>query len=119
LPRRAALSKANVLLFAQVKSAKAHTEIDSQRTSDMGTHIKTTVDIADDLLKRSKHLAHRENRTLRELIEEGLDLVLRQGEKKPSGAVSLPTSGGDGLMPEFSGAGWEKFRDEIYRGHGA
>jgi len=85
----------------------------------MGTHIKTTVDISDDLLKRSKRFAHQENRTLRELIEEGLDLVLLRGEKKPATAAKLPTSGGDGLTAEFAGAGWEKFRDEIYRSHGA
>jgi hypothetical protein len=25
---------------------------------------------------------------------------------------------GDGLTPEFSGAGWDKIRDEIYRDRG-
>jgi len=85
----------------------------------MGTHIKTTVDIADDLLRRAKRLAHQENRTLRELIEEGLDSVLMRGARKPVRVVKLPTSGGDGLTAEFAGAGWEKFRDEIYRSHGS
>ena len=85
----------------------------------MGTHIKTTVDISDDLFKRAKQMAHSENCTLRELIEEGLEDVLGRGSRKPVGAVKLPVSGGDGLTAEFAGAGWEKFRDEIYRSNGA
>jgi hypothetical protein len=53
------------------------------------------------------------------LIEEGLDSVLMRGARKPVRVVKLPTSGGDGLTAEFAGAGWEKFRDEIYRSHGS
>jgi hypothetical protein len=93
--------------------------IDRAKSHDMGTHIKTTVDISDALFKRAKQLAHSEKRTFRELIEEGLEDVLERGARKPVGAVKLPVSGGDGLTAEFSGAGWEKFRDEIYRSHGA
>lgn len=85
----------------------------------MGAHIKTTIDIADDLLARAKHLARKEDRTLREIVEEGLDLVLLRRAHKPAAPASLPTSGGDGLTAEFRGAGWETFRDEIYRGRGA
>jgi hypothetical protein len=39
--------------------------------------VKTTVDIADDLLKRSQQLAKREGSTLRAVLEEGLRLVLK------------------------------------------
>ncbi len=85
----------------------------------MGTHIKTTIEIADELLTRAKRLAHKENLTLRELMEEGLDLALMRRAQPPARKVNLPTSGGDGLTPEFRGAGWEKIRDEIYPAPGA
>jgi len=81
----------------------------------MGTHIKTTIDIADDLLTRAKRVARKEKRTLREIVEEGLDLALLRRAHKPTLPASLPTSGGDGLTAEFRGAGWETIRDEIYR----
>ncbi len=92
---------------------------DKSSPIDMGTHIKTTIDIADDLLTRAKRLAWNEDRTLREVVEEGLDLVLLRRARKPGVPAVLPTSGGDGLTAEFRGAGWEPFRDEIYRGRGA
>lgn len=38
----------------------------------MVTHMKTTIDIADDLLDRAKHEARREKRTLRAIVEEAL-----------------------------------------------
>ena len=42
----------------------------------MGSHVKTTIDIADDLLARAKRVARQEAITLRELTEEGLRLAL-------------------------------------------
>jgi hypothetical protein len=88
--------------------------LDTAMSRNMGTHMKTTVEIADELLNRAKRVARKEDRTLRELVEEGLDMVLLREARKPAGTVKLPTSGGDGLTSEFAGANWEKFRDEIY-----
>lgn len=38
----------------------------------MGTHMKTTIEIADDVLVRAKRQAQREGKTLREVVEEAL-----------------------------------------------
>jgi hypothetical protein len=38
---------------------------------------------------------------------------------RPKLLPPLVTSGGDGLTDEFKNAGWDKIRDEIYRGRGA
>ena len=43
--------------------------------------MKTTVDIADNLLNRAKELARRERRTLKDLTEEGLELALTARER--------------------------------------
>jgi hypothetical protein len=76
--------------------------------------VKTTIDIADDLLKRSKRLAKREGLTLRAVLEEGLRLVLKERRTPGSRAFRFPTFGKDGLNAEFRDADWEKIRTTIY-----
>jgi hypothetical protein len=76
--------------------------------------VKTTVDIADDLLKRSQQLAKREGSTLRAVLEEGLRLVLKDRGTPGSRAFRFPTFGKDGLSTEFSDGDWEKLRATIY-----
>ncbi len=43
----------------------------------MGTHMKTTIDIADSLLAEAKLLAAQRHSTLRAVVEEGLEWVLQ------------------------------------------
>ncbi len=87
----------------------------------MGSHImKTTIEIADDLFERVQSVARKEKTSFRALAEQGLRLVLK--EKQQSTTKKLPplvTFRGEGLTDEFKNAGWDKFRDEIYKGHGA
>lgn len=87
----------------------------------MGSHImKTTIEIADDLLERAQRMARDEHTTLRSLTEEGLRLVLKQ-RHVGSGASwkwKPVTFKGRGISGEFKQGGWEKIRDEIYGGRG-
>jgi hypothetical protein len=85
----------------------------------MGTHMKTTIEIADPLLEQAKRLAAREATTLRELVEAGLRLVLRQRARGRSFELRDARVGGRGLRPEFRDASWEKIRDAAYEGRGA
>jgi hypothetical protein len=81
--------------------------------------MKTTIEIADDLLGKAQSLAKSRRTTLRAITEEGLRLVL---EKQGNASANLPplvTVRGKGLTPEFKRASWEKLRDEIYKGRGA
>ncbi len=79
--------------------------------------MKTTIELPDDLLKRSKAVARLENSTLKALIVEGLRLALRERTRslKRAAPFAVQPFRGDGLSPEFASAGWEKTRDEIYR----
>ena len=80
--------------------------------------MKTTIELPDDLLERSKAVARRENSTLKALIEEGLRLALRARAQKRPVPFEVQPFKGDGLSREFSALGWEKIRDEIYRDRG-
>lgn len=89
------------------------------QTNRMVTHMKTTIDIADDLLLRGKRLAQKQNITLRSLIEEGLHHVLARREKEKPFRWKPVTVKGKGINPEFAESGWAGIRSEIYRGRGA
>jgi hypothetical protein len=77
--------------------------------------MKTTVEISDDLFKRSQQIAKREGTTLRAILEEGLRLALRSRQTRQQTEFQFPTFGKDGLNEEFRDAPWESIRDAIYR----
>lgn len=78
----------------------------------MVTHMKTTIEISDNLLIRAKRRAREQNITLRSLIEESLAVSLDQ--EIPTKQVRPVTFKGNGLSREFQGASWDKIRDAIY-----
>ena len=83
------------------------------------SHMKTTVDIADNLLNRAKELARRERRTLKDLTEEGLELALTARERPGPYRVKPVVVSGQGLAPEFQGGGWDRIREAAYQGRGS
>ena len=83
-------------------------------------HMKTTVEIAEDLFARTREIAQREGTTLRALIEEGLRVTLARREQKTSSYRWPDLSvDGEGLAPEVGEGGWERLHDRIYAGRGA
>jgi len=84
----------------------------------MGTHMKTTIEIADDLLSRAKQLGRREGKTLRAVVEDGLRQVLRREAGTAAGRVKPVVFRKGGLSREFVNAPWTVLRDEIYRDRG-
>ena len=56
--------------------------------------MRTTVRLADDLLRKAKARARRDGTTLTALIEEGLAIVL--AEDNPGKGLPLPISKADG-----------------------
>jgi hypothetical protein len=81
--------------------------------------MKTTIDISENLLNRAKELARKEKTTLKELTEEGLQLVLSRRGRSSSGKIKPIVFQGQGLSPAFRGKSWAELRDEIYRGYGS
>lgn len=76
--------------------------------------MKTTVDIADPVLKEARRVAAREGTTLRSLIEEGLRRILVEKKHKPQFRLRLVTFGGQGLRPELRNATWDEIREMSY-----
>ncbi len=86
---------------------------------DMGTHIKTTLDIADPLLEAAKRLAAREGTTVRTIVEEGLRAVLAEKRKERPFRLRDASFKGRGLHPEFAArGGWVKLREAAYDDEG-
>jgi len=76
--------------------------------------MKTTIEIADDLLERARRQARREKKTLRDVVEEALRRQLASGAKKP---FRLKRHGfkGKGLHPAVAEGRWDAIRDAVYR----
>jgi len=81
--------------------------------------MKTTIDISDHLLQRAKDLAQDENTSLKELTEQGLELVIEKHLSRKPHVVKPVVFDGQGLSPVFKGKSWAEIRDEIYRGYGS
>jgi hypothetical protein len=80
----------------------------------MGTHMKTTVEIADPLLKRAKREARRRGTTVRALIEEGLQFVLRGASETSAYQLVDCSVAGNGVRPELHDAEWDQMLEIVY-----
>lgn len=80
--------------------------------------MKTTPEIADNLLLRAKTVAQRQGITLRALAEEGLGQALARHESRAPMQVHPVVVGGEGVSPEFAGSAWERLRSAVYEGRG-
>ena len=82
---------------------------------DMGTHMKTTVEIADPLFAEAKAEARRRGTTVRALIEDGLRRVI--ADPLPASYVLADCSyGTGGPTNAWLGATWDEKLEVIYEG---
>jgi hypothetical protein len=81
--------------------------------------MKTTIELPDRLVKQARQVARAEGATLRALVEEGLQHVLRARTLREKKGLDFPSFGGSGLTEAFRDADWTQVRDEVYRGRGA
>jgi hypothetical protein len=85
----------------------------------MASNMKTTIDVPDDLLLRSKQVCRERGVTFRELFSEGLVCAIEKWTTTPAIRVNAVTFKGDGLAPEYQEAPWSVIRDAAYEGHGS
>jgi hypothetical protein len=85
----------------------------------MGIRMKTTIDIADALLKQAKAAAQRDGTTVRALVEAGLRAVLKDQRERPRFVLRDASFTGKGVRPGFEEGSWDEIRDAIYEGRGA
>ena len=81
----------------------------------MVTHMKTTIEIADDVLTRAKRQARREGRTLREVVECALRQQLAAPDAHEGFRLKRHPFKGKGRQPGASEGDWQGVRDLIYR----
>jgi hypothetical protein len=73
--------------------------------------MKTTLEIADPLLREAREIAHRENTTLRALVEQGLRQVVTEKKKERPFRLRKVSFKGDGLHPDVANLSWEEIRE--------
>lgn len=77
--------------------------------------MKTTLEIADPLLRKAKQLAARDGTTLRALVEEGLQTVVTERTRPDTPYEwKIRPFRGDGFTDEFKNADWSKIRNASY-----
>ncbi len=81
----------------------------------MVTHMKTTIDLADDVLTKAKEEARRDGKTLRQVVEQALRQHLTAS--KPHGSFRLRRHpfNGKGRQPGVAEGDWASVRDLIHR----
>lgn len=84
----------------------------------MGTHMKTTIELADALLADARRVAAEEGTTLRALLEEGLRASLQLRVVGPKFRLRDASFRGDGLQEQFTDADWSGLRAAAYEGRG-
>jgi hypothetical protein len=82
-------------------------------------HMKTTIDIADPLLRRAKRLAAQRHTTLKAVVEEALRNALEQDarERRPK-PLRTHTFRGRGLQRGLSWDDWNTLRALAYEERG-
>jgi hypothetical protein len=76
--------------------------------------MKTTIDIANNLLEEARQLASREGKTIKALVEEGLRKVLAERQRVGGFHLRQASFRGEGLQPDAAGASWERLREMAY-----
>lgn len=85
----------------------------------MVTHMKTTIELADGLLKDAKKLATREGTTLRAVIEAGVRMLLEaRKEKKRPFKLRDASYGSGGLKEGFDLRDFKRILDVSYGDRG-
>ncbi len=81
----------------------------------MVTHMKTTIEIADDLLERITRRARREKKTLRAIVNKALRRQIDSTSDEKPFKYRPHTVKGKGLQAGLAEGNWEQLRDLIHQ----
>ena len=81
--------------------------------------MKTTIEVSDALMLEAKRLAQEHNTTLRALVEQGLEIVLRDLRNPKPYKLKDGSVSGQGLQPGQENLTWAEVREMVYEGRGA
>jgi hypothetical protein len=81
--------------------------------------MKTTIDIADRLLRDAKREAARRGSTLKEVVETALRRHLDEAAAPPAFILRDASVEGHGVRAGVEEGDWEAIRALVYEGHGA
>ena len=81
----------------------------------MVSHMKTTIEIADDLLERVKRRARRENKTVRQIVDEALRRQIDSTSDVKPFKYRPHIVKGKGLQAGIAEGNWEQLRDLIHK----
>jgi hypothetical protein len=80
----------------------------------MLTHMKTTVELPDELFREVQQVARAEGTTMRSLMEEGLRAVIARHLAAGRFTLRDASVPGAGLDPAFADATWAQLREAAY-----
>jgi Uncharacterized protein conserved in bacteria (DUF2191). len=88
--------------------------------TDMGTHMKTTIDISDVLFQQAKRLASERKTTLRAILESALRNYLSDEKRPGQKTIRLRkhTFRGKGIQRGLEEENWAEIRKRAYEGRG-
>ena len=85
----------------------------------MGTHMKTTIDIADPLFREARRLAEDRGTTLRAVVESALRREIEASRtRRKRFRLRNVSVRGKGVKPGIDLSNWDQIRSLIYEGHG-
>jgi Arc/MetJ family transcription regulator len=81
----------------------------------MVAHMKTTIEIADDVLVRARRQARRDGKTLRDVVEQALRQQLAAPDGHGDFRLKRHAFKGKGRQPGGAEGDWPSVRDLIHR----
>jgi hypothetical protein len=85
----------------------------------MVSHMKTTIQIPDSLFEEMRKLAHREQTTMKSIVEESLRRTITERQRRSRFRLRKATFKGKGLQPHLAGTSWDQILQLSYEGRGA
>lgn len=80
--------------------------------------MKTTIDIADPLLRQARQLAARDGTTVKALVEQGLKRVIAEHRRPGAFKLRDASFGGGGLRPGIEDLSWDRIGALVYEDRG-